>query len=66
MSKMHVRSVRYMQKFTFVIKHKFRQQNKVADALSKRATLLVTLITEFTSFKSLKELYTEDEDFVHI
>lgn len=66
MSKMHVRSVSYMQKFTFVIKHKFGQHNKVADALSKRATLLVTLITEFTSFKYLKELYTEDEDFVHI
>lgn len=59
MSKIHVRSVSYMQKFTFVLKYKFGQQNKVANALSKRATLQVALINEFTSIKYLKELYVK-------
>lgn len=45
------------------MKHKSRQQNKVADAFSKRATLLVTFINEATGFEWLKELYVENENF---
>lgn len=56
----------YMQKFTFVLKHKSGQHNKVVDALSRRVTLLVTPVNEITGFKCLKELYTADEDFDHI
>ncbi|KAJ4706782.1 RNA-directed DNA polymerase [Melia azedarach] len=51
------------QKFTFVLKHKSRQQNKVADALNRRATLLVTLSNEIIGFKVVKEQYATDEDF---
>lgn len=55
-----------MQKFTFVLKHKSRRQNKVVDTLSWQATLLVTLVNEVTSFQCLKKLYIKDDNFMHI
>lgn len=57
LSKMHVRWVSYMQKLTFVLKHKSGQQNKVVDDLSRQALLLVTLVNEVTGFEISKELY---------
>lgn len=63
---MHVRWASYVQKFTFIVKHKSRQQNKVVDALTEQATLLVTLVNEVTNFECLKELYAEDKDLAHI
>lgn len=56
LSKMYTRWVRYMKKFTFVSKHKSRQQNKVADALNGRAIVLLLLVSNVIGFKCLKEL----------
>ncbi|XP_040994300.1 uncharacterized protein LOC121240841 [Juglans microcarpa x Juglans regia] len=50
-------------KFTIVLKYKTGQHNKVADALSRRGELLITLHTKITGFEQLKELYVEDNDF---
>ena len=63
MNQMHARWIAFLQKFTFVIKHKSSQQNNVVDALSQRASLLATISTEVVGFDYLKDTYVVDEDF---
>ncbi|XP_059458391.1 uncharacterized protein LOC132187986 [Corylus avellana] len=63
LNRMHARWVSYIQRFTFSLKHKSGKLNHVVDALSRRATLLISMKAEVTGFKYLKELYEEDEDF---
>ncbi|PKU63129.1 ATP-dependent DNA helicase RecG [Dendrobium catenatum] len=63
---MHARWILYLQRFTFVLKHKSGSQNRVADALSRQSTLLLQLNTEITGLQCLKDLYATDKDFMKI
>ncbi|XP_062149751.1 uncharacterized protein LOC133858309 [Alnus glutinosa] len=61
-NRMYAWRVSYIQRFTFTLKHKSGKLNRVADALSHRATLLITMKAEVIGFECIKELYEEDED----
>lgn len=59
---MHAIWVVFLQKFSFVLKHKSGQQNRVADALSRCFALLVQLQIEITGLETLKDLYCTDKN----
>ena len=44
-------------------RHVQREQNRVADALSRRVALMRTLHTEVVGFETFKVLYASDADF---
>ena len=62
-SDMHARWSAYIKKFPYKLVHKSRQQNRVADALSRQVALMRTLSLEIVGFKTLMELYADDDDF---
>ncbi|GKE21220.1 RNA-directed DNA polymerase [Tanacetum coccineum] len=62
----HAKWVEFMQSYTFSIKHKAGTLNKVADALSQRHTLLLTMQVQTIGFETFKELYVDDSDFTSI
>lgn len=63
---MHARWILFLQKFTFVFKHRANNMNKVADALSRRHCLLAMLQSTVTSLDRSLDLYATDEDFHQI
>ncbi|XP_026433502.1 uncharacterized protein LOC113330924 [Papaver somniferum] len=53
----------YLQQFTFSIKHKSGVQNKVADALSRRTSLLTQMRAFILGFDDIRELLKNDTYF---
>ena len=60
---MHVRWELYLNQFASMIKYKSGASNDVANALSQRASLLVTLEGEVVGFESLRKTY---DDFKYV
>ncbi|KAI0520448.1 hypothetical protein KFK09_007923 [Dendrobium nobile] len=63
MNKMHARWLSFLQRFSFVLKHKSGTQNRVADALSRRTALLTRLQVDTPGLEALQDLYPTDPDF---
>jgi len=66
LNKRHARWVQFLEQFPYMIKHKQGKANVMADALSRRHTLISMLETKFLSFDHIKDLYEKDDDFAFI
>ena len=66
LNKRHAKWVEYLEQFPYVIKYKKGKANMVADALSKRYTLLAKLGSQILGFDNICELYIHDPFFATI
>ena len=53
----------FLQEYTFVFKHKNGICNKVVDALRRRLVLLNTMCAQLEGFDTIRNTYSNDEDF---
>jgi hypothetical protein len=63
LNKRHAKWVEFIKTFPYIIKHKKWKENVIADALSRRYTMLSQLDHKIFGLKSIKELYAMDVDF---
>ncbi|MCV5002764.1 Ty3/Gypsy family RNase HI domain-containing protein, partial [Escherichia coli] len=63
LNRRHAQWMEFLEPFPYVIKFKKGKENVVADALSRRYTLLSTLTTKLLGFEHLKKMYASDPDF---
>lgn len=65
-SSRHASWIAFLQQFTFSIRHQSGKTNRVADALSRRHSLLATVHTTVLGFSTFTELYKSDSFFAGI
>jgi hypothetical protein len=63
LNKHHAKWVEFIKTFPYIIKHKKGKKNIIADALSRRYTMLSQLDHKIFGLESIKELYGTDVDF---
>ncbi|XP_010530537.1 PREDICTED: uncharacterized protein LOC104807122 [Tarenaya hassleriana] len=63
LNRRHAKWVEFLETFPYVIRYKQGKENIVADALSRRYTLISTLDARLLGFEHIKELYESDLDF---
>lgn len=59
----YARWIEFIETFPYIIKYKKGKENIVADALSRRYTLITTTEAKVIGFEHIKEYYEEDPDF---
>ena len=64
LNKRHARWVEFIETFPYVIRYKQGKESVVADALSRSYVLISTLNAKLLGFEHIKELYTDDHDFM--
>ncbi|WVZ89802.1 hypothetical protein U9M48_036161 [Paspalum notatum var. saurae] len=62
----HAKCIEFIESFPYVIKNKKGKDNVIADALSRRYTMLFQLDHRIFGLESIKEQYAYDEDFKDI
>jgi hypothetical protein len=63
LNKHHAKWVEFIETFPYIIKHKKEKDNVIADALSRRYTVLYQLDHKIFGLESLKELCATHSDF---
>ena len=63
LNRRHAKWVEFIETFPFVIKHKKGKENVIADALSRRYTMLSQLDFKIFGLKTIKDQYVHDADF---
>ena len=66
LNRRHAKWVEFIETFPYVIKYMQGKENVVADAFSRRYTLLNSLSAKLLGFEFIKELYQHDDDFSDI
>ncbi|KAK7263636.1 hypothetical protein RJT34_31230 [Clitoria ternatea] len=66
LNKRHAKWVEYLEQFPYVIKYKNGKTNIVADALSRRHSLLTSLGAKVIGLDEIRSLYPTDLDFSNI
>ena len=63
LNRRHAKWVEFIESFPYIIKHKKGKDNVIADALSRRYTLLSQLDCWIFGLQSIKEQYALDPNF---
>jgi hypothetical protein len=63
LNRRHAKWVEFIESFTYIIKHKKGKDNVIADALSRRYTLLSQLDCRVFGLETIKGQYELDADF---
>src|SRR2546429_785845 len=66
LNKRHAKWIEKIEKFPYVIKYKQGKENVVADALSRRYTLINLLSSKLLGFECIKDIYVGDVDFGNV
>ena len=63
LNRRHAKWVEFIETFPYVIKHKKGKENVIADALSRRYTMLSQLDFKIFGLETIKDQYVHDADF---